>query len=170
MVKNDLLASLSGNYRLKHISKEQVQLALGKPIEYVVGDWSQVDEQVQACEDEPEPRRLSADEEAALFRRMNYLKHQADNLRQPISLNDCPPDTLDAIERLLDDSTQLAITWYRSFLNWQRRLHGHTRTLSSASMNCSLRRISRCSGVSKSLTWSGAIVSALTPRTPSGTT
>lgn len=107
MVKNDLLASLSGNYRLKHISKEQVQLALGKPIEYVVGDWSQVDEQVQACEDEPEPRRLSADEEAALFRRMNYLKHQADNLRQRISLNDCPPDTLDAIERLLDDSTQL---------------------------------------------------------------
>lgn len=99
--------ALNGNYRLKHISKERVQQALDQPIEYVAGDWSQVSEREHTCDAQPEPRRLAADEEAALFRRMNYLKHRADNLRRLITRDYCPPDTLDAIERLLDESTRL---------------------------------------------------------------
>ncbi len=86
---------------------------LDQPIEYVVGDWSQIPQREQACEAQPEPRRLAADEEAALFRRMNYLKHQADNLRQRITVGSRTSTTLpdahgmDTIERLLDESMQL---------------------------------------------------------------
>ena len=98
---------VSGNYRLKHISKTRVQQALGQPIEYVVGDWSQLSEPEHECQEQPEPRRLSAAEEAALFRRMNYLKHQADQLRQEITRDNCTPDMLDEIEHRLDESTRL---------------------------------------------------------------
>jgi len=100
---------LEGNYRLKHITKQRVQQALDQPIEYVAGDWSKVSDHEHSCDAEarPEPRRLSAEEEKTLFRRMNYLKHQADKLRVRISRDYCPPDTLDAIEGLLDESTRL---------------------------------------------------------------
>ena len=94
------------NYRLKHVAPERVQQALDQRIEYIAGDWSRLSELEHNCEAEPEPRRLSADEEATLFRRMNYLKHRADRLRRTISKDHCPPDTLDAIERLLDESTR----------------------------------------------------------------
>ncbi len=95
------------NYRWKHVAPERVQQALDQRIEYIVGDWSRVSDREHTCDAEPEPRRLSAEEESALFRRMNYLKHRADRLRGTISRDHCPPDTLDAIERLLDESTCL---------------------------------------------------------------
>ncbi len=94
-------------YRWKHVSQKRVQQTLDQRIEYIVGDWSRISEREQHCDTAPEPRRLTADEEAALFRRMNYLKHRADRMRQVITRDYCPPDTLDAIERLLDDSTRL---------------------------------------------------------------
>ncbi len=98
---------ISGNYRLKHISKQRVQQALGQPIEYVLGDWSQLAEREHTCDEQPEPRRLTAVEEATLFRRMNFLKHQADQLRKKITRNNCTADRLDKIESLLDESTRL---------------------------------------------------------------
>ena len=55
----------------------------------------------------PRPRRLSADEEASLFRRMNFLKHRAERLRQRIDDDYCPPDTMDAIQCLVEESTRL---------------------------------------------------------------
>jgi RNA polymerase sigma factor (sigma-70 family) len=107
--KASLSVEVEGNYRLKHVSKERAQLALDEPIEYVNGDWSLIKDHDDDCaaDESPEPRRLSAREEGTLFRRMNYLRHQADRLRQGIKPGHCPPDTLDAIERLLDESTRM---------------------------------------------------------------
>jgi RNA polymerase sigma factor (sigma-70 family) len=86
---------------------DRAQRALNQPIEYVTSDWSRLSEVDHSCEQQPEPRRLAADEEAALFRRMNYLKHQADMLRRKITRDNCSADTLDAIEHLLDEATRL---------------------------------------------------------------
>ncbi len=105
--KSPLDIERTKNYRWKHVSPERVQQALDRRIEYIVGDWSRLSEHEHDCDAEPEPRRLSADEEATLFCRMNYLKHRADRLRRTITKDNCPPDTLDAIERLLDESTRL---------------------------------------------------------------
>ncbi len=111
------LGKSTGNGRQQRVVKRRIDVTLDQPIEYVVGDWSQIPNREHTCETQPEPRRLAAAEEAALFRRMNYSKHQADNLRQQIargpggtdvSAHDAlDADTLDAIERLLDESTQL---------------------------------------------------------------
>ena len=54
-----------------------------------------------------ETRRLTADEEVDPFRRMNFLKHRAERLRQLVVDDYCPPDTVDAIQRLLEESTRL---------------------------------------------------------------
>jgi RNA polymerase sigma factor (sigma-70 family) len=88
-------------------ASRRIQQALQQRIEYIAGDWSQLPEDHEYVVEEPEPRRLSAYEEAVLFRRMNYLKHRAERLRQLVSEDYCPPDTLDAIEHLLDESTRL---------------------------------------------------------------
>ncbi len=105
--KSVLSVERTKGYRWKHVAPERVQQALDQRIEYIAGDWSRLSEREHTCDAKPEPRRLSADEEAGLFRRMNYLKHRADRLRHTISKDNCPPDTLDAIERLLDESTRL---------------------------------------------------------------
>ena len=52
---------------------------------------------------------------------MNYLKHKADRLRGQITRDHCPSEELDAIERLLEESTACATTWYRCFPNWRLR-------------------------------------------------
>ncbi|MHB0960924.1 MAG: sigma-70 family RNA polymerase sigma factor [Pirellulaceae bacterium] len=80
---------------------------LDRRIEYVASDWSSVFAVEHAVAEAAESRRLAAAEEAGLFRRMNFLKHRAERLRQLIDDDYCPPDTVDAIERLLEESMRL---------------------------------------------------------------
>jgi RNA polymerase primary sigma factor len=80
---------------------------LDQRIEYVTSDWSQLRQADPIAVDAAESRRLSADEEAGLFRRMNYLKHRAEQLRQLVDDDCCSADTIDAIDQLLDQSTRL---------------------------------------------------------------
>ncbi|MHB8972402.1 MAG: sigma-70 family RNA polymerase sigma factor [Pirellulaceae bacterium] len=76
-------------------------------IEYVASDWSLVHSAEHTGAEAAETRRLSAEEEVDLFRRMNFLKHRAERLRQLIFDDYCPPDTVEAIQRLLEESTRL---------------------------------------------------------------
>jgi len=80
---------------------------LDQRIEYVASDWSQLRHAEHFTADAAESRRLSAAEEAGLFRRMNYLKHRAEHLRQLVDDDYYPVDTVDAIDQLLDQSTRL---------------------------------------------------------------
>lgn len=51
-------------------------------IEYVPTDWRLVARADRPTMQDADSHRLSAEEEAQLFRRMNYLKHRAERLRQ----------------------------------------------------------------------------------------
>jgi RNA polymerase primary sigma factor len=88
-------------------SRQRKERKLDRRIEYIASDWSQLRHAEPAVTDRAESRRLSAEEEAGLFRRMNYLKYRADRLRQLVDDDYRPRETVDAIERLLDESTQL---------------------------------------------------------------
>ena len=70
-------------------------------------DWASVPSAEHSVVDVAETRRLSADEEASLFRRMNFLKHRAERLRQRIDDDYCPRDTMDAIQCLVEEATRL---------------------------------------------------------------
>lgn len=85
----------------------RLERKLDQRIEYINSDWASVPSSEHSVVDVAEARRLSADEEAGLFRRMNFLKHRAERLRQLIDDDDCPRDTLDAIQGLLDEATRL---------------------------------------------------------------
>ena len=88
-------------------SRQREERKFDQRIEYVASDWSQLRHAEPAVTDAAESRRLSAEEEAGLFRRMNYLKYRAERLRQLVDDDYRPGDMVDAIERLLDESTQL---------------------------------------------------------------
>jgi RNA polymerase primary sigma factor len=81
---------------------------LERRIEYIPGDWSRMtDEEHPVC-GAPEPQRLLAADEAALFRRMNYLKHRAERLRRLIASGDVSSSrALVTLERLWDESMDL---------------------------------------------------------------
>ena len=51
---------------------------LDQRIEYVASDWSLVRSAEHAVVETADTRRLSVEEEAGLFRRMNFLKHRAE--------------------------------------------------------------------------------------------
>ena len=110
------------SYRLPRVGRKRVQEALERRIEYIAGDWSRVSEREHDCHSAPEPRRLASDEEATLFRRMNYLKHRADRLRRVISKDYCPPDTLDAIERLLEALTYEGVIFSADLMMFEKAL------------------------------------------------
>ena len=89
-------------------------------IEYVVNDWTAMPPSEHSVVDGGETRRLSADEEASLFRRMNFLKHRAERLRQLIDDDYCPRDTLDAIAMFAGGSPRgYGIIWCRCFPSWR---------------------------------------------------
>ncbi|QDT41858.1 RNA polymerase sigma factor RpoD [Gimesia alba] len=57
---------------------------------------------------------LSADEEQALFRRMNYLKYKANVLRSQLNPETCSDQDLDTIELLLDEALRVRNQIFRS--------------------------------------------------------
>jgi RNA polymerase sigma factor (sigma-70 family) len=80
---------------------------LDQQIEYIRSDWSRVSHAEVANTEGAAARRLTADEEASLFRRMNFLKHRAERLRELLNDDYCPQETVDAIDQLLKESTRL---------------------------------------------------------------
>ncbi len=80
---------------------------LDRQIEYIDSDWTRINQVEMANTEGADSRRLTADEEANLFRRMNFLKHRAERLRELLSDDYCPQETVDAIAQLLDESTHL---------------------------------------------------------------
>jgi RNA polymerase sigma factor (sigma-70 family) len=80
---------------------------LDRQIEYIDSDWTRINQLEMANTEGADSRRLTADEEANLFRRMNFLKHRAERLRELLSDDYCPQETVDAIAQLLDESTHL---------------------------------------------------------------
>lgn len=78
-----------------------------RPIEYVRGDWTRLDGPLPSICECPEPRRMSAAEEAVLFRRMNFLKHRADQLREWLHDDEVAGATLGTMDRLLDQATKI---------------------------------------------------------------
>jgi RNA polymerase sigma factor (sigma-70 family) len=80
---------------------------LDRQIEYIDSDWTRINQLEMASTEGADSRRLTADEEANLFRRMNFLKHRAERLRELLSDDYCPQETVDAIAQLLDESTHL---------------------------------------------------------------
>ncbi len=85
----------------------RLERKLDQRIEYVASDWASVPSSEHCVVEVAETRRLSADEEASLFRRMNFLKHRAERLRQLIDDDYCPRDTMDAIQCLVEEATRL---------------------------------------------------------------
>ena len=80
---------------------------LDRQIEYIDSDWTRINHVEIANTEGADSRRLTADEEANLFRRMNFLKHRAERLRELLTDKYCPLETVDAIAQLLDQSTDL---------------------------------------------------------------
>ncbi len=106
---------------------------LDQRIEYVASDWSQVRQVGCVSAETAASRRLTAQEEAGLFRRMNYLKHRAERLRQMVQDDICCEDAVDAIDQLLHQSTRvrnylvqvfskLAVAVARQYANAEFRL------------------------------------------------
>lgn len=115
-------------------ARSEVGRFLEQRIEYVPGDWSQVAEAGQDVCQRPEPRRLSASEEAAIFRRMNYLKHQAERWRRAVADGgQSAGGAVANVERLWEESlrlrnylvqvfSKLAVSVARPYVNPEFRL------------------------------------------------
>jgi len=89
------------------IYRAPASAAMDQQIEYVTSDWSRLSPAESTATDSAASRRLSAAEEASLFRHMNYLKHRAERLRQLGGDRAGAEDRAHAISRLLDESTRL---------------------------------------------------------------